>query len=76
MADSDGALFLDEHSRTFGSHRIIGQGDIAGMEQYRSDSANWQVRREPELIGVAEGPFTIGSGPTVITVPIQWPSDK
>lgn len=72
LKDSDGALFLDEHFFTYGSRRIIGQGDIKNMEAYRADDANWQVNKNtPTLIGVAEGPFVIGSGSTTITVPLQ-----
>lgn len=71
VKDSDGALFLDEHFTTFGSHFIVGEGTIKSLEEYRNDDKNWQVsRQEPLLIGVAEGPFSIGSGSTTITVPI------
>lgn len=76
VADSDGALFLDEHSITYGSRRIIGESDIQSMKKYREDDANWQVAQNPQLIGVAEGPFSIGSGSTTITVPIHWPAKK
>ncbi len=72
LKDSDGALFLDEHFQHFPSRRIIGEGDISRMKEYRADDANWQVNKNtPTLIGVAEGPFTIGSGSTTITVPLQ-----
>lgn len=72
LKDSDGALFLDQHFLTHGPYRIIGEGDIKNMEAYRADDANWQVNKNtPTLIGVAEGPFVIGSGSTTITVPLQ-----
>ena len=72
LKDSDGALFLDEHFAQFGSRRIIGQGDIKNLEDYRQDDSNWQVSKHnpPTLIGAAEGPFLIGSGTTTITVPL------
>jgi hypothetical protein len=72
LKDSDGAFYLDEHSKTFGPHRIIGEGDIKSMEAYRADDSNWLVSKNPppELIGVAQGPFVLGSGSTTITVPI------
>lgn len=71
VADQNGGLVLDEHSITFGARYIVGQGDIRRMEDYRSDGSNWQTRPEPVLIGSAEGPFIIGSGPTTITIPIS-----
>jgi len=72
LKDSDGALFLDEHFAQFGPSRIIGEGDIKNLEDYRQDDSNWQVSKHnpPTLIGVAEGPFVIGSGTTTITVPL------
>jgi hypothetical protein len=76
VKDSDGALFLDEHSITYGSRRIIGEGDIQRMQSYIDSDDNWIVKQNPVLIGSAEGPFAIGSGSTTITVPINWDGIK
>lgn len=71
LRDSDGALFFDHHYRNYPPRRIIGQGDIADMEAYRQDDANWVVSKNtPTLIGSAQGPFVIGPGGTSITVPL------
>lgn len=72
VRDSDGALFLDEHSRTYPSRRIIGQGDIRDMENYRQDDSNWLVpnQSKPVLIGAVDGPIHLGSEPVTITIPL------
>lgn len=41
--DGDGRLFLREHYRQYGPHRIITQYDIDDMVEYRRDDANWTV---------------------------------
>ena len=73
LRDSDGALFLDQHSCTFPSRRIIGQGDINDLEAYRQDDSNWFVSKNPPptLIGHVDGPIHLGSEPVTITIPLN-----
>ena len=75
VRDQDGALYLDEQFAHYGSHTIIGQGDIQRLEAYRQDDANWNVAKAPPapvLIGSA-GPITLNGGTTTVTIPLHWP---
>jgi hypothetical protein len=76
LRDQDGALFLDEHSVTYGSRRIIGKGDIQSMEAYRQDDSNWYVSKNtPLLMGSTDGPIHLGGGSVTVTIPITGPKN-
>src|ERR1017187_7518016 len=75
---SDGALFLDEHNRSYGPRRIISKGDIQDMENYRGNDANWLVAKQPPtpvLIGSA-GPIVLTGSGTTVTIPLHDPAKQ
>lgn len=43
IKDDQGRLSLEEHYQTYPALRIIGQGDIQTMQNYRADDSNWRI---------------------------------
>lgn len=43
VKDDQGRLTLDEHFHRFAPRRIIGEGDISRLSDYRGQESNWKV---------------------------------